>query len=238
MNIALIGYGRMGHTIESLGRDQGHHFPLIIDVDNKGDLNAGRLADVDMAIEFTVPSYAPYNIRNCIDLGIPVVSGTTGWNDQYSEIEDYCKKKQGTLFYASNFSIGVNVLFALNQQLARIMDRFSSYKVTIEETHHIHKLDKPSGTAITLAEQIIRQLRRVKQWSLENDTDSFSVHIDAKREGEVIGNHSIRYESELDTITLRHDTKSREALAAGALLAAEFIKGKTGVFGMKDLLKL
>ena len=217
MNIGLIGYGRMGHTIESLGLDKGHQFPLIIDEDNRGDLNAGGLMNVDVVIEFTIPASAPDNIRTCIDYGIPVVSGTTGWNDQFPEIEDYCKKNQGTLFYASNFSIGVNVLFALNRRLARIMDRYSSYKISIEEVHHIHKLDKPSGTAITLAEQIIAHQRRTKSWSLENDSDSFIVHIDAKREGEEEGKHAIRYESELDSLTLSHEAKSREAFAAGAL---------------------
>ena len=238
MNIALIGYGKMGQTIEALGTDQGHTFPLIIDVDNCEDLNADRLKDVDVAIEFTIPATAPGNILTCIDHNIPVVSGTTGWNDRFTEIEDYCKKNQGTLFYASNFSIGVNILFALNDQLARIMDKFSSYLVTMEEVHHIHKLDAPSGTAITLAEQIIRRQRRVKRWSLEDEGIPSILHIDAIREGEVKGKHTIRYESEVDSITLRHNAKSRDAFAAGALLAASFIRSRKGIFGMNDLLKL
>ena len=238
MNIALIGYGKMGRTIEALGKDQGRAFPLIIDMDNSEDLNAERLKDVDVAIEFTVPASAPENIRTCIDHGIPVVSGTTGWNDKFGEIEDYCKKNQGTLFYASNFSIGVNILFALNDRLARIMNKFTSYRVSMEEVHHIHKLDAPSGTAIILAEQIIGRQRLIKGWSLRDKDNSSVVHIDAIREGEVKGRHSIRYESDLDSLTLSHDAKSREAFAAGALLAAAFIKEKSGIFGMKDLLKL
>jgi len=238
MNIALIGYGKMGRTIEALGLDQGHSFPLIIDLVNSSDLNGERIRDVDVAIEFTVPTSAPDNIRTCIDHGIPVVSGTTGWNNRFAEIKDYCKKNQGTLFYASNFSIGVNILFALNEQLARIMDNFTSYEVSMEEVHHIHKLDTPSGTAITLAEQIIRKQRHVKRWSLEDKEDASVMHINAIREGEVKGQHSICYESEVDSLTLSHHAKSRDAFAAGALLAAAFAKARTGIFGMKDLLKL
>ena len=228
----------MGKAIEALGVDQGHRFPLIIDLENSADLNEENVAEVDVAVEFTVPSWAPRNIRTCIDLGLPVVSGTTGWNEHYPEVVDYCRKQKGTLFYASNFSIGINILQALNEQLAGIMNRFSSYRISLEETHHIYKLDKPSGTAITLAEQIIRKIRRVKGWSLEKEVDPFTMHIDAKREGEVKGKHVVRYESELDSLSITHEAKSRDAFAAGALQAVMFIKGKTGVFGMKDLLKL
>ena len=238
MNIALIGYGKMGRTIESLGKDQGHSFPLIIDVDNTRDLNGENLQHIDVAIEFTIPSSAPENIRTCIDHGIPVVSGTTGWNNQFVEIEDYRNKNQGTLFYASNFSIGVNILFALNDHLARIMDNFTSYEVSVEEVHHVHKLDAPSGTAITLADQIISRQRLVKRWSLENCSDPSIMYINARREGDVKGKHSICYESELDFLTLSHEAKSRDAFAAGALLAAVFVRERTGIFGMKDLLKL
>jgi len=237
MKIALIGYGKMGQTIEALGMDQGYQFPLIIDVDNSKDLIPEKLSKADVAIEFTTPSTAPDNILSCIEHGIPIVSGTTGWNDRFSEVYDYCKKQQGTFFYASNFSIGVNILFALNKQLAKIMDQFSSYRVSIEEVHHIHKLDKPSGTAITLAEQVIDQQRRMKGWSQEDEENPFILHIDSKREGEVKGKHKVCFESELDSVTLSHNAKSRDAFAAGALRAAEFIREKTGIFGMKDLLK-
>lgn len=238
MNIALIGYGKMGRTIESLGLDQGHSFPLIIDVDNTGDLNSEKMELVDVAIEFTIPDTAPANIMSCIDLGIPVVSGTTGWNDRFNEVANYCRSKQGALFYASNFSIGVNILFAMNRQLAKIMDRFTAYTVSIKEVHHSEKLDAPSGTAISLAEQIIAEQRRINKWSLEELDDPTSLTIEAVRRGEVKGDHSIRYDSELDSITLSHRAKSRNAFAAGALMAARFIRNQTGIFGMKDLLRL
>ena len=238
MKIALIGYGKMGKAIEALGKDQGHEFPLIIDVNNQGDLNRGRLEEVDVAIEFTIPDSAPYNVRRCIEFGVPVVCGTTGWNEKFQEMSDYCRKLQGAMFYASNYSIGVNILFALNKKLAEIMNAFSSYQVSMEEVHHIHKLDKPSGTAITLAEQIIRSQRRMKDWSLESEESPATLHIHSIREGEVKGKHAVTYESELDSITLSHDAKSRDAFAAGALLAASFIREKTGVFGMSDLLKI
>ncbi len=238
MDIALIGYGKMGRTIESLGVNQGHSFPLIIDVDNSEDLNADRLRGVDVAIEFTSPSSAPENILKCIDHQVPVVSGTTGWNERFKEIEGHCRKKQGAFFYASNFSIGVNILFAMNEKLARIMNRFSGYTPSMTEVHHIHKLDAPSGTAITLAKQIIHELERIKNWNLEAMDNPAFIHIDAIREGEVKGKHTIRYESDVDSLTLSHDAKSRDAFASGALLAAAYIKDQAGIYGMKDLLKL
>ncbi|MCK5136097.1 MAG: 4-hydroxy-tetrahydrodipicolinate reductase [Bacteroidales bacterium] len=238
MHIALIGYGKMGRTIEALGLDQGHSFPLIIDIDNSNDLNPDRLKGVDVAIEFTTPVSAPGNILTCIDHHVPVVSGTTGWNERFKEIEDHCMEHHGAFFYASNFSIGVNILFAMNKKLARIMDRFSEYAASMTEVHHIHKLDTPSGTAITLAEQIIKEHGQINNWSLQAQEDPASLHIDAIRKGEVKGKHTICYESDVDSLTLSHDAKSRDAFAAGALLAAGFIKDQTGVFGMKDLLKL
>ncbi|MCK4751667.1 MAG: 4-hydroxy-tetrahydrodipicolinate reductase [Bacteroidales bacterium] len=238
MNIALIGYGKMGRTIETLGLKQGYTFPLVVDVDNSVDLNKEKLQGVDAAMEFTTPGSAPSNILTCIELGIPVVSGTTGWNARFSEIEAACREKNGAFFYASNFSIGVNILFAMNRQLARIMERFPDYQVSIEEVHHIHKLDAPSGTAITLAGQIIEEQERIKGWDLEKQDDPSQMHIHAIREGEVKGKHTIRYESVLDSISLGHDAKSRDAFAAGALLAASFMKGRSGIFGMSDLLNI
>lgn len=238
MKIALIGYGKMGKTIETLGKSLGHSFPLIIDENNPGDLNAESIRDLDAAIEFTVPTAAPENISICLKLGLPVVSGTTGWNSRLPEIENLCEETEGCLFHASNFSIGVNILFALNRQLARIMDRFPAYRVSMEEVHHIHKLDAPSGTAISLAEQIIDESSRLDGWKLQGTPEGDKLLIQAVREGEVKGRHTITYESELDCISLSHDAKSREAFAAGALLAAEFVNGKKGVFGMTDLLKL
>lgn len=228
----------MGRTIEALGKKLGHSFPMIVDVNNMEDLNADRVAEMDVAIEFTTPDSAPGNIRRCIDLGIPVVSGTTGWNDRFGEVRSYCLEKGGALFYASNFSLGVNILFAMNRQLARIMDRFPEYQVSMKEVHHIHKLDAPSGTAITLAEQIISEQGRVKSWSLDDQGGPGNIHIDAVREGEVKGIHEITYESDLDSLSLIHAAKSREAFAAGAIMAALFIRERSGVYGMSDLLKI
>jgi 4-hydroxy-tetrahydrodipicolinate reductase len=238
MNIALVGYGKIGRTIETLGLKQGHSFPLIIDVDNTADLNPERLKGIDAVIEFTAPASAPGNILHCIDMGLPVVSGTTGWNDRFGEVEEYCRKRGGAFFYASNFSIGVNILFALNRQLAGIMDRFPEYRASIQEIHHIHKLDAPSGTAITLAEQIISRQERLRGWSLEQGEDPAVLHIEAVREGEVRGKHTITYESGLDSISLAHVAKSRDAFATGALMAASWIRDRTGIFGMSDLLKI
>lgn len=238
MNIALIGYGKMGKTIEALGKKQGQHFPLIIDEGNPGDLNARNLNEIDVAIEFTSPGAAPANIMACMELGIPVVSGTTGWNDHFEKIRAYCLEKQGTLFYASNYSIGVNILFAMNQKLARIMNQFPAYQVSMEETHHIHKLDEPSGTAISLAEQIIAETDTLNGWELSEKKASDTLRIQSIREGEVKGIHQVNYESDVDLLSLGHHAKSRDAFASGALMAASFIKNKKGVYGMEQLLKL
>lgn len=239
MKIALIGYGKMGKTIETLGLSQGISFPLIIDADNLSDLNAANLKEIDVAIEFTAPGAAHENILSCIEHGVPVVSGTTGWNKRFTEIKALCKRKEGAFFYASNFSIGVNILFAMNQQLARIMNQYPAYRVSMKEVHHTQKLDAPSGTAISLAEQIIEENDRVSGWELsESNTESNDLEIEAVREGEVKGIHIIKYESDVDFLTLGHQAKSRDAFAAGVLMAAQFIQKKKGVFGMKDLLKL
>lgn len=243
MNIALIGYGKMGRTIEAMGVRQGHQFPVTIDEHNSALLHEGQLVGVDVAIEFTTPATAPENIISCINMGLPVVCGTTGWNKLIPEIEDYCREKNGTLFYASNFSIGVNILFALNQKLAEIMDQFPEYSASLTEVHHIHKKDAPSGTAITIAEQIIEVNRQISSWQLkvsegEKEQNDTRLPIEAIREGEVMGKHSICYESKMDYISLTHNAFTREAFAAGVLPAASFIKDKKGVFGMQDLLKL
>ena len=240
MKIALIGYGKMGRTIEALGKVQGHSFPLIIDENNPGDLNAEKLKGIEAAIEFTTPAAAPGNITACLKLGVPVISGTTGWNAQLPEIENLCRETGGSLFHASNFSIGVNILFVMNRQLARIMDRFPAYGVSMKEVHHIHKLDAPSGTAISLAEQILEESGHLNSWKLKGESEIVKgeLPIEAIREGEVKGRHTIVYESEVDTLSLTHDALSRDAFAEGALLAAEFVHGKKGVFGMHDLLKI
>jgi len=233
----------MGRTIEALGKLQGHSFPVIIDVHNREQLNSDKLQEIDAAIEFSSPSVAPGNIKECINMSIPVVSGTTGWNEKLPEIEAYCREKNGTLFYASNFSVGVNILFALNRKLAEIMDQFPEYTVSINEVHHVHKKDAPSGTAISLAQQILDVNKQLSGWNLKEPNDPGGDHagqlpIEAVREGEVKGQHSIHYESVLDSITLSHDAFTRDAFAAGVLLAAIFIKDRKGIFGMQDLLKL
>lgn len=232
----------MGKTIEALGIQQGHAFPLIIDEHNQEDLNAGMLTGIDAAIEFTIPASAPANIRKCIDLGIPVVCGTTGWNEEIPEVEAYCREHHGALFHASNFSIGVNILFALNKKLAKIMEQFPEYQLGISEVHHVHKKDAPSGTAISLAEQIKKVNREISGWYLAGnepqENQSGQIPIKASRKGEVKGQHSIHYKSPLDSISLSHDARSRDAFAAGVLPAALYIKDRTGVFGMEDLLKL
>ena len=239
MKVALIGYGKMGKTIEKMGGDQGFSFPLIIDEHNQADLNAAHLKGIDVAIEFTTPKAAPDNILTCIKLGVPVVSGTTGWNDRFEMIRDFCLKNKGSFFYGSNFSIGVNILFAMNRKLARVMNRFSDYQVSMKEIHHIHKLDAPSGTAISLAEQILEEQEGKKEWKLKDGTHGNHVlPIEAIREGEVKGIHTITYESGVDFISLEHHAKSRDAFVAGVLLAARYLPGKTGVFGMEDLLEL
>lgn len=243
MKIALIGYGKMGRTIEALGIQQGHSFPLIIDEHNPAHLNASKLEGIDAAIEFSTPAAAPGNIKKCIDLGVPVVSGTTGWNEKIPEMEAFCIEKEGALFHASNFSIGVNILFAMNRKLAKIMKQFPQYAVSISEVHHTQKLDAPSGTAITLAEHILKVNREIRSWYLkgsseEKEKSTGQLPIEAFREDEIKGKHSIHYESDMDSITLSHNAKTRDAFAAGALLAAGFIKEKKGVFGMQDLLKL
>jgi len=243
MNIALIGYGKMGRAIEALGSQQGYSFPAIIDDEKRPPVSKEMLADMDAAIEFSTPATAPQNIMECIHMGLPVVSGTTGWNKRIPEIEAYCKEKNGTLFYASNFSIGVNILFAMNKKLAEIMDQFPEYAISLSEVHHVHKQDAPSGTALELARQILEANSHVHNWFLKKSSDQGEAKegllpIEAIRQGEVFGKHTLHYESSMDSITLSHNAETREAFAAGALLAASFIKDKKGIFGMQDLLKL
>lgn len=238
MKIALIGYGKMGKTIEALGLKQGHSFPLLIDLNNAGDLNPENIKGIDVAIEFSAPSSAADNVKSCLKLGLPVVCGTTGWNDRMEEVKEFCLETKGAFFYASNFSIGVNILFAMNRRLAKIMDKFPQYQVSMEEVHHIHKLDAPSGTGISLAEGIIAERKASTGWTLENNQDPSQIFINAIREGEVNGIHTVSYTSPLDTISLSHDAKSREAFAAGVLLAASFIKDQKGIFDMSDMLDI
>ncbi|WP_298653221.1 4-hydroxy-tetrahydrodipicolinate reductase [uncultured Proteiniphilum sp.] len=239
MKIALIGYGKMGHEIEKIARERGHEMVCIIDVNEEEKFNSPEFKSADVAIEFTSPESALQNYRQAFAAGVPVVSGTTGWLAHFHEIKEECEKNGQTFFYASNFSLGVNIFFALNNYLAGLMNRYPDYDVRMEETHHIHKLDAPSGTAITLAEGILSHIDRKEEWALGNDAPGGEVlRIDAFREGEIPGIHSVVYESDADTIRITHGAKNRKGLALGAVLAAEFTKGKKGIFTMRDLLDL
>ena len=237
MKIALIGYGKMGKTIEKIALERGHEIVSVIDVSNPEDFNSAAFKSADVAIEFTVPSTALSNYMKCFEANVPVVSGTTGWLDRMDEVKEKCEKEGKTFFYASNYSIGVNIFFAVNSYLARIMNNFPSYNVRMTETHHIHKLDAPSGTAITLAEGILEQVDRKERWVLETEEKPTDLAIHAIREGEVPGIHEIIYDSEADYISIKHDAKSRAGFALGAVVAAEFTAGKKGLLGMDDMLK-
>ena len=237
MKIALIGYGKMGKTIEQIAIQRGHQIVSIIDINNAEDIYSEAFKSADAAIEFTTPATAFNNYMKCFEVGVPVVSGTTGWLDRIGEIKEKCEKEGKTFFYASNFSIGVNIFFAMNKYLAKIMNNFPSYDVKMTEVHHIHKLDAPSGTAITLAEGILENIDRKDRWTLENAESATDLPIHAIREGEVPGIHEITYESDVDTISIKHDAKSRAGFALGAVIAAEFTAGKKGFLGMNDLFK-
>lgn len=237
MNIALIGYGKMGKEIEQILIARGHEIPLIIDIDNAADLTKENLSKVDVAIEFTAPESAYGNIVKCLEAGTPVVCGTTAWLDKYDEVEKLCKQTDGTFFYASNYSIGVYIFSELNKHLARLMNRFSDYDVTIEEVHHTQKKDAPSGTAISIAEGILDNLDRKEKWVCGTTTEPEELEITAIRRSIVPGTHTVTYESDIDLITMTHLAKGRKGLATGAVTAAEFINGKKGIFTMDDLMK-
>jgi 4-hydroxy-tetrahydrodipicolinate reductase len=236
MNIALIGYGRMGHEIEDVAKERGHKIKLIIDVDNSSDLIPENLKGIDAAIEFSSPESAFKNISVCLASRVPVVSGTTGWLKDYVSAAELCRKNGTSFIHASNFSIGVNLLFRLNTELAKHMREFSDYKVSIEEIHHTKKLDAPSGTAIALAEGIMKQHGEYSSWSLEPKKADGKIPIRAVREGAVPGTHIVTWDSEIDTLSLRHEAKNRKGFALGAVVAAEFIHPRKGVFTMSDVL--
>lgn len=240
MNIAIIGYGKMGHAVERCAVERGHSIALTLDTPEDWTSKGSKLKDCDVAVEFSTPATAVENIMRCLRAGVAVVSGTTGWNDRLEEVKAECNALGGALFVASNFSIGMNIVFELNRQLARMTKGLPSYSVAIKETHHIHKLDAPSGTAIHLAEGIIAE--HGGEWILADSSQVRArteqiIPITAVREGEVAGIHEVRYDSPLDTITLTHEAKGREGLALGATLAAEFVVGKKGFFTMHDLIK-
>ncbi|MFT5215798.1 MAG: 4-hydroxy-tetrahydrodipicolinate reductase [Glaciecola sp.] len=232
MNIALLGYGKMGKTIEKIAVSRGHNIVLKIDK-HATDYD---ITQADVAIDFSIPSAAVGNLSKALNNDVPLVSGTTGWLNDYDDIIRLCKDRDGAFIYASNFSIGVNVFFELNKQLAKMMSNLDKYKVSLQEIHHTHKLDAPSGTAITLAEGIIDN-SNYTNWSLDN-SNSETIKIEAKRIEDVPGTHSIIYDSSVDSIEIKHTAKNREGFALGAVIAAEWIIGKTGIFTMKDVLNI
>ncbi len=226
----------MGREIEKILAQRGHEVALVIDIDNPGDLNAEKMRGIDVAIEFTTPDTALGNIKKCLETGVPVVCGTTAWTAHLPEVEALCKEKNGAFFYASNYSIGVNVMFELNRRLAAMMNRFPEYDVTVEEVHHVQKKDAPSGTAITIADDIVAALYRKTKWVGQTTTDPAELEVVSVRRSVAPGTHTVTYESAVDSLTLTHNIKNRTGLATGAVLAAEFLAGKRGVYSMKDLL--
>lgn len=238
MKIALIGYGKMGKAIEEIALQRNHTVNLKIDSDNADLFTKENLQQCDVAIEFTGPHSAVKNITYCLDAKIPVISGTTGWLEHWSEIEKKCIKENGTFLYASNFSIGVNIFFEINKKLAKLMSRRNDYKASIEEIHHTKKKDVPSGTAITLAEQIIEANPYKKRWVNEISDNSKDLTIISKREDPAPGTHSVKYSSPVDDIEITHTAHNRYGFALGAVLAAEYIQDKKGIFTMQDVLRL
>lgn len=236
MKIALIGYGKMGKEIEKVALSRGHEIVCIIDVNNQDDFASEAFRSADVAIEFTNPMVAYGNYMKAFEAGVKLVSGSTGWMAEHgTEIKELCTKGGKTLFWSSNFSLGVAIFSAVNKYLAKIMNGFPAYDVTMSETHHIHKLDAPSGTAITLAEGILENMERKTKWVKEEAQSADELPIHSIREGEVFGIHSIRYDSDADSITLTHDAKNRGGFALGAVLAAEYTATHEGYLGMSDL---
>lgn len=238
LKIVLIGYGRMGQEIEKAAKMRGHSILFSVDKDDQDKLTTENLKQADVAIEFSIPEAAFDNIMACFKAGVPVVSGTTGWLDNFYEIRKYCIEHKNAFFYASNFSIGVNLFFQANKYLARIMNSYPNYDVSIEEVHHKHKLDAPSGTAVTLAELIMKEIQNKQKWTKELDAGTDGISVQSRREGEVPGIHEVTYESEFDQIQVKHSAKSREGFSLGAVMAAEFLVGKTGIYSMDDLLSI
>ncbi|MDN3665959.1 4-hydroxy-tetrahydrodipicolinate reductase [Algibacter miyuki] len=233
MNIALLGYGRMGQTIEQIAIKRGHTIVLKVDKEDK-DYDISK---ADVAIDFSIPNVAFQNISNCLNNNVPVISGTTGWLENYDNAVALCEEKKGAFIYASNFSLGVNIFFELNKTLAKMMSTLKEYNVSMEEIHHTKKLDAPSGTAITLAEGIIANNPNYEGWLLDDKADK-KLPIVAKRIEDVPGTHTVTYESEVDTITIDHVAHNRQGFALGAVIAAEWIVGKAGVFTMNDVLNI
>ncbi len=233
MNIALLGYGKMGKTIEQIAIQRGHSIVLTVDKDDH-DYDITR---AEVAIDFSIPSVAFKNISNCLNNNVPIISGTTGWLHDYDKAVTLCREKQGGFIYASNFSLGVNIFFELNKTLARMMSNLKQYKVSLEEIHHTQKLDAPSGTAITLANGIIAEHSSYDNWKLDERKEK-TIPISAKRIEDIPGTHTVTYQSEVDTISIEHVAHNRQGFALGAVVAAEWLVGKTGVFTMNNVLNI
>ncbi len=238
MKIALIGYGKMGKAIEAVALQKGHQVVLKIDVSNAAEFTQANADKADVAIEFTGPHSAVKNILQCIEYGLPVVSGSTGWLEQWAQVEAACATKNGTVVYSSNYSIGVNLFFEINKQLAKLMDPYPDYNVSMTEIHHTEKKDAPSGTAISLAEQILENLGRKHKWTNDAASNPNEISIRSERVDPAPGTHTVCYSSAIDTIEITHTAHTRQGFAAGAVMAAEFASNKKGIFNMKDVLGL
>ena len=238
LKLALLGYGKMGKELERLAIQRGHQIIVKIDTDEDWAQHYGEVALADAAIDFSIPTAVVKNIERCFDLNVPVVVGTTGWNNQLEPIKSKCLNENKSMVYSANFSVGVNIFFEVNKLLAKLMNNHCEYDVWMEEIHHIHKLDAPSGTAITLANDIISNITRKQKWNNTLTSESEALGIRSVRQDEEPGTHTVTYESDVDIIEIKHTAKNRRGLASGALLAAEWIKDKKGFFTMKDILQL
>ncbi|MEJ7766521.1 MAG: 4-hydroxy-tetrahydrodipicolinate reductase [Chitinophagaceae bacterium] len=236
MKIALIGYGKMGKAIEQIALERGHEIVLKIDVQNEADFNSSNMSAVDAAIEFTGPESAFLNVTKCFEMEVPVVCGSTGWLSKWEEAKSFCKLMQGSMVYASNYSVGVNIFFEINKKLASLMNAQTEYEISLEETHHMQKKDAPSGTAVSLAEQVLEGISRKITWVNYESKEQQHLQIISRRIDPAAGIHSVKYYSPVDEIEIIHTAHSRTGFATGAVLAAEFIKDKKGIFSMKEVL--
>ena len=236
MKVAILGFGKMGRIIEKIAIERGHNILLKINQNNIDELNIENLKKADVIIDFSTPESAKTNIILSIDANKPIISGTTGWLNDLKEVKDYCNINNGTFLYSSNFSLGVNLFFELNKNLAKLMKKHQQYQINLTEIHHSDKLDAPSGTAICLAEQIISESNIKNNWTLNPKNSDEDLKIDAQRRGNITGTHSVNYKSEIDSISITHEAHSRDGFALGAVIAAEWIISKKGVFSMHDVL--
>ncbi|MGE5518659.1 MAG: 4-hydroxy-tetrahydrodipicolinate reductase [Candidatus Dadabacteria bacterium] len=238
MRIAIVGYGKMGHMVEEIATSRGHEIVLRINIENTEDYTKENISKADVAIEFTGPDSAYDDVKKSIDFGVPIVSGSTGWNNKLDEMRNYCKGKNGSFLHTSNFSIGVNIFFEVNKLLARLMADKPDYSVSIKEVHHTQKKDSPSGTAVSLAEQVMENISSKKEWVNHETSDIDKIGITSERIDPAAGTHYVKYSSDIDDIEIIHTAHNRKGFALGAVLAAEFIHDKKGVFTMADVLKL